>query len=65
MTMPPLAGGRATAGHHLADISSGRITSTTGSYIDRDRPARSSGEFYAPDRERELWTVAEELCGFR
>ncbi|MFI5718536.1 SDR family NAD(P)-dependent oxidoreductase [Nocardia sp. NPDC051750] len=63
LTITPLAVGRTTAGRRLADLALGRIAATTGSYVDRDREARSSGESYDPDRERELWTAAEELCG--
>ncbi|WP_280419973.1 SDR family NAD(P)-dependent oxidoreductase [Nocardia carnea] len=64
MTITPLAVSRTTAGRRLADLALGRIAFTNGGYIDRDRAARSSGESYAPDRERELWAAAEELCGF-
>lgn len=39
----------------------GTTKAPTGSYVDRGRAARSSEESYDPQRERELWDVAEEF----
>ncbi|GAB2620023.1 hypothetical protein GCM10027168_60110 [Streptomyces capparidis] len=61
LTLTPLATGRATAGRHLAAAVLGTTQAPTGSYIDRDRPVRSSEESYDPRRERELWTTVERL----
>lgn len=61
MTITPFATGRTTAGRHLADVVLGATKAPTGSYVDRDRVARSSAESYDPRRERELWEVAESL----
>jgi NAD(P)-dependent dehydrogenase (short-subunit alcohol dehydrogenase family) len=61
MTITPFATGRTTAGRHLADVVLGTTKAPTGSYVDRDRVARSSAESYDPRRERELWEAAESL----
>ncbi|MBO8184757.1 SDR family NAD(P)-dependent oxidoreductase [Streptomyces sp. DW4-2] len=58
----PFATSRAAAGRYLADLALGTIEAPTGSYVDRDRVARSSPESYDPQRERELWNAAERFC---
>jgi NAD(P)-dependent dehydrogenase (short-subunit alcohol dehydrogenase family) len=61
MTLTPFATSRGAAGRHLADVVLGRTPVPTGSYVDRGRVARSSGESYAPRRERELWDALEQF----
>ncbi|WP_433174340.1 SDR family NAD(P)-dependent oxidoreductase [Actinoallomurus sp. CA-150999] len=61
MALTPFATGRGAAGRHLADVVLGRTKAPTGSYVDRDRVARSSEESYDPQRERELWDAAGRL----
>ncbi|WP_151769658.1 SDR family NAD(P)-dependent oxidoreductase [Streptomyces abyssomicinicus] len=51
VTLTPLATGRGAAGRHLADVVLGATPAPTGSYVDRDRVARSSEESYDPRRE--------------
>jgi len=57
----PFATGRDAAGRNLADVALSRIAAPSGSYVDRDRTARSSDESYDPRRERELWDAVEEF----
>lgn len=61
MTLTPLATSRSAAGRYLADLVLGRIKAPTGSYVDRNRVARSSEESYDPRRERELWDTVERF----
>ncbi|WP_067689089.1 SDR family NAD(P)-dependent oxidoreductase [Nocardia jejuensis] len=61
LTLTPLAATRAAAGRNLAGVVLGDIPAPTGSYVDRDRPAPSSGESYDPQREAEIWSTAEQL----
>ncbi|TLS45045.1 SDR family NAD(P)-dependent oxidoreductase [Streptomyces montanus] len=61
MALTPLATSRGAAGHHLADVVLGTTEAPTGSYVDRDRAARSSEESYDPRRERALWDAAERF----
>ena len=63
LSFTPLATSPTTAGRHLADLALGTISAPTGSYVDHARVARSSEESYAPQREREIWDVAERLVG--
>ncbi|WP_039799884.1 SDR family NAD(P)-dependent oxidoreductase [Nocardia araoensis] len=60
-TLTPFATSRAAAGRHLADVVLGATDAPTGSYVDRDRVARSSEESYDPRRETELWDAVERL----
>ncbi|GAA2099942.1 SDR family NAD(P)-dependent oxidoreductase [Streptomyces albiaxialis] len=61
MTLTPFATSRAAAGRYLADIVLGTTEAPTGSYVDRDRTARSSEESYDERREGELWEAVERL----
>ncbi|MEU4485600.1 SDR family NAD(P)-dependent oxidoreductase [Streptomyces purpurascens] len=61
MTLTPFATSREAAGRHLADVVLGTFQAPTGSYIDRDRVDRSSGDSYNPRREGELWDAAERF----
>lgn len=61
MTLTPFATGRDAAGRYLADAALGTTGAPSGSYIDRDRVARSSEESYDTRRETELWDAAERL----
>ncbi|MGP3990315.1 SDR family NAD(P)-dependent oxidoreductase [Streptomyces sp. 3N207] len=61
MALTPFATGRAAAGRYLADIVLGLTEASTGSYVDRERTARSSEESYDPLRERELWDAVERF----
>ncbi|MBO8194052.1 SDR family NAD(P)-dependent oxidoreductase [Streptomyces oryzae] len=61
LALTPFATGRDAAGRNLADVALGGIAAPTGSYVDRDRTARSSEESYDPRRERELWEAVEEF----
>ncbi|PJE99515.1 short-chain dehydrogenase [Streptomyces carminius] len=65
LTLTPFASGRDAAGRHLADVVLGTVEAPSGSYVDRDRVARSSGESYDPERERELWDAAERFTATR
>jgi hypothetical protein len=60
-TLTPFATSRGAAGRYLADVVLGTTKAPTGSYVDRNRVARSSGESYDPQREAELWDAAERL----
>ncbi|MFG2005188.1 SDR family NAD(P)-dependent oxidoreductase [Spirillospora sp. NPDC048911] len=61
MTLTPFATSPGTAGRCLADVVLGTTKAPTGSYVDRDRVARSSEESYDPQRERQLWDAAERF----
>ncbi|MDA3629350.1 SDR family NAD(P)-dependent oxidoreductase [Saccharopolyspora sp. WRP15-2] len=63
LTLTRFATSRSAAGRHLADVVLGRIKAPTGSYVDRNRVARSSEESYDPLRERDLWDAVEEFTG--
>lgn len=71
LTRTPLAASVATAGDWLAEAVLGHPEARSGSYLDRDRIARSSPESYHPERERALWEGARSLgslragCGLR
>lgn len=61
MTLTPFATSRDAAGRSLADVVLGTTVAPTGSYVDRDRVARSSEESYDPLREGELWEAVERF----
>ncbi|MGC3000927.1 hypothetical protein ACPF8X_21835 [Streptomyces sp. G35A] len=61
MTLTPFATSRGAAGRYLADVVLGTTKAPTGSYVDRNRVARSSGESYDPQREAEVWDAVERL----
>ena len=61
MTLTPFATSPRAAGRYLADLALGTTTAPTGSYVDRDRAARPSREADDPERENELWEMAERL----
>ncbi|MEU0538467.1 SDR family NAD(P)-dependent oxidoreductase [Nocardia sp. NPDC005978] len=61
LTLTPLANSPKTAGRHLADVVLGKVEAATGSYIDRDRVARSSDESYNREREAELWVAVDQF----
>ncbi|MEV5537162.1 SDR family NAD(P)-dependent oxidoreductase [Saccharopolyspora shandongensis] len=61
MALTPFATSRGAAGRYLADVALGTTNAPTGSYVDRGRVTRSSGESYDPQREGELWDTVEEL----
>lgn len=61
LTLTPLATSQTTAGRLLADAAIGATAAPSGSYIDRDRVARSSDESYDPERERQTWEAVEAL----
>ncbi|MBB4908231.1 SDR family NAD(P)-dependent oxidoreductase [Actinophytocola algeriensis] len=57
----PFATSIGAAGRSLAEVVVGTRKAPSGSYVDRDRVARSSEESYDPQRESELWEVVERL----
>jgi NAD(P)-dependent dehydrogenase (short-subunit alcohol dehydrogenase family) len=57
----PFATSIEAAGRGLAEVVVGTRKAPSGSYVDRDRVARSSEESYDPQRESELWEVVERL----
>ncbi|NLU83671.1 SDR family NAD(P)-dependent oxidoreductase [Rhodococcus sp. HNM0569] len=59
LTHTPFGSSPEDAGRRLADAVLG--DAVTGSYIDRDRPARSSPESTDVQRERKLWEAVERL----
>ncbi|MFE0254709.1 SDR family NAD(P)-dependent oxidoreductase [Streptomyces sp. NPDC059010] len=61
LTLTPFATSRDFAGRCLADVALGTVRAQTGSYVDRDRSARSSEESYDARREGELWEAAERF----
>ncbi|MFF1258775.1 MULTISPECIES: SDR family NAD(P)-dependent oxidoreductase [unclassified Streptomyces] len=61
LALTPFATSRNAAGRYLADVVLGATPAPTGSYVDRSRADRSSGESYDPRREDELWQAAERL----
>lgn len=63
MTLTPFATTRGAAARRLADVVLGTTRAPTGSYVDRDRVARSSEESYDPRREAELWDAVERCTG--
>lgn len=60
----PIASRPDVAGANLATAAIGPITSESGAYINRTRAEKSSTESYDPEREDELWAVAERLSRF-
>ncbi|MDI2020835.1 hypothetical protein PJL18_01346 [Paenarthrobacter nicotinovorans] len=61
LTATPLATSPAGAGRYLADVALGTIDASSGAYIDRNHPARSSAESYNPEREQDTWNAVEGL----
>lgn len=61
LTATPLATSPAKAGRYLADTARGSIDAPSGGYIDRNRVAQSSPEFYNPTREQDTWNTVETL----
>jgi hypothetical protein len=61
MTLLPVATNQKAAGRHLADVVLGRTKAPSGSYVDRRKVSRSSGESYSTRREAELWAAVERL----
>ncbi|GAB3395545.1 SDR family NAD(P)-dependent oxidoreductase [Amycolatopsis echigonensis] len=61
LAFTPFGTHRDDAGRYLAEVVLGGTQAPTGSYVDRDKAARSSDESYDPRREQELWDTAERL----
>lgn len=61
LTFSPLATSVQNSGEHLKDAMTGAVSATSGVYIDRHAVTPSSPESYDPQRESELWEVAQEL----
>ena len=61
MALFPVATSQKAAGRYLADVVLGRTKAPSGSYVDRAKVDRSSGESYSPSREAELWSAVEQL----
>lgn len=61
LAFTPFGTRRDDAGRYLAEVVLGGTQAATGSYVDRDKVSRSSKESYSPQREQELWDVAERL----
>ncbi|MFB9471450.1 hypothetical protein ACFFR3_18155 [Nonomuraea salmonea] len=61
LLVTPLVDTPRAAGGRLADVVLGRTHAPTGSYVHRDRVARSSAESYDAAREEELWDWLEQV----
>ncbi|MFD5827021.1 SDR family NAD(P)-dependent oxidoreductase [Lentzea sp. NPDC060358] len=61
LALTPFADTPAAAGRKLADAVLGGVDAPSGSYVDRTRVTRSSGESYDPGRERALWDHLETI----
>lgn len=59
----PGAVGANASGAELAAALTGPAPASTGSYLDRGRPAESSPQSHNPAREQELWVTAARLVG--
>jgi hypothetical protein len=55
--------GPAEAGRLMAETMTGPRPAESGAYISKGKVIPSSSESYDEQREEELWTAADELCG--